>query len=309
MSRLIKYLRTLTIIIFLLNILSGCAGIKGAPDSTVSTEAAKTDLECYLKANVLINEKCDSAGSSHETTREWRDNVINSRLTVADLLFRDFKNDLTSQGTSFNIFSDLAVLGLSAAGALASGGTTNILAAASAGVTGARGAVDKDVYYRETLPGLISTMEAARKEVLLDIKTNMKQLDENQYTVGDALLDLQRYETAGTLSAALGIITGKAQEAAQKADEDLKTAAYASTIVSAEIQTRKKQLFGYIRELVKNNQKTELDNIASLLSITSTSEIKDERKAILLELDKRITSSASMDAVSGLLHSITNKVF
>jgi hypothetical protein len=149
--------------------------------------------------------------------RAWRDAVIDARITMADLYFRDFTHKLHSQGTSFNVLSDFAVLGMNAAGALASGGTTNALAGASAGVTGARGAVDKDVYYRETLSSLVRTMEATRKEILVEIKTNMKSYDEVQYSMGDALYDLQRYENAGTLNSALSTITGKADNAANTA--------------------------------------------------------------------------------------------
>lgn len=286
---------------------TGCAGIKGAPDSALLTDESVNDLKCYLKADVLVKNTCNAAPPQDIQTRKFRDTVISARITVADLEFRDFINDLSSQSTSFNIFSDLAVLGLSAAGTLASGGTTAALAAASAGVTGARGAVDKDVYYRETLPSLIRTMEANRKEVLLDIQTK-KQLDENQYPLGDALHDLGRYEAAGTLAAALGTITGKADAAANKADQ-LMTAMSITSIVSQDVQIRRKSLSDYTRTLETNNDKTALDKIAEALGVTITSDIKQESKDIRYEIATKITTSDDMNKISKILNEKIQKAF
>ncbi|MDD5277261.1 MAG: hypothetical protein PHR16_14420 [Methylovulum sp.] len=290
-------------------VLTGCAGIKGTPSPTVKTEDALSALNAYLKVDVLT--KSDSTNpkdrNKPEQSKVWRDTIIDARITIADLYFRDFTNDLHSQGTSFNILSDFAVLGMSAAGALASGGTTNVLAAASAGVTGARGAVDKDIYYRETLPGLIRTMEANRKEILVGIKTKMKSHDASQYSLGDALYDLQRYENAGTLNSALSTITGKADEAANTADETL-SALFTATIVPEDVNDRKVKLADYIRGL-KSNDKTTLDKIAKLIKIAVTPDMETEREFILDELNKRINSVVTMDEISGQLKELTNEAF
>lgn len=299
----------------------GCAGIKGTPDFAMQTDDAVSDLSCYLEANVLVKTSCENTtttGTNASSTQspilppiEWRNTVINARIVVADLQFRDFVKALSSQGTSLNLFSDFAVIGLGTAGALATGGATNVLSAASASVTGARGAVDKDVYYKETLPSLVRTMEASRKLVLLDIKTSMKQLDESEYTLGDALNDLHRYEEAGTLHAALGTITGTADEVAKKADTELKTALYTSSIAPPALQKRKVKLFGYIRELEQNNEKSKLDQISTTLNILPANpDIKEECKAIRLELNKQINSDEKkMNSISTQLKPITKQDF
>jgi hypothetical protein len=294
----------------------GCAGIKGTPEFTMQTKEAVSELDCYLKADVLVKTSCNNPtttginASPTGKSIEWRNDVINARIVVADLQFRDFVNELSSQGTGLNLLSDFAVIGLGTAGALATGGATNVLSAASAAVTGARGAVDKDVYYKETLPSLVRTMEANRKLVLLDIKTSMKELDESQYSLGDALNDLHRYEEAGTLHAALSTITGTADEVAKKADAELKTALFTSFIASEPLHKRKAKLSNYIRELEQKNDRDKLDRISKVLNTPVNPNIKEEGKAIRLELDKQINSDDNkMDSISTLLKPITQQDF
>jgi hypothetical protein len=294
----------------------GCAGIKGTPEFTMQTKEAVSELDCYLKADVLVKTSCNNPtttginASPTGKSIEWRNDVINARIVVADLQFRDFVNELSSQGTGLNLLSDFAVIGLGTAGALATGGATNVLSAASAAVTGARGAVDKDVYYKETLPSLVRTMEANRKLVLLDIKTSMKELDESQYSLGDALNDLHRYEEAGTLHAALSTITGTADEVAKKADTQL-TALYTSSIAPPDLQKRKVKLSDYIYdELVQKNEKGKLDQISTILKIPVNTDINKEVAAILLKLDEQIgANDKMMDSISAQLKPITQQDF
>lgn len=276
--------------------LVGCAGIKGAPDSFRVTKDAISEYDCYLKPRALI----DTARCSQSSDRQFRDKVIDARIEVTDMQFRDFVNELTFQGTSFNLFSDFALLGLGAAGALASGGTTNILAAASAGVTGARGAVDKDIYYRATLPSVISTMRANRKEVLADIQTK-KQLDEHAYTLGDALKDLNRYEEASTLNAALGTITAKADATATEADNVMQ-AMFTARLVEPDVQKRRVALSNHIRKLEAENDKDKLDKIAEVLGATIGSDIKEEAKDVRAKISTKILTKDDMDKISKTLH-------
>jgi hypothetical protein len=118
--------------------------------------------------------------------------------------------------------TDIALLGLSGAGAVASAATAKtILASISAGVTGTRTAVDKDVFFEKTMPALLEEMDADRKMVLVDIQTGLT-VGSDRYSLFQAVYDLDRYYRAGTIPAAVASITKMSSENAVQAEGELK---------------------------------------------------------------------------------------
>lgn len=285
---------------------TGCSAIKSAPETVIDTENHLEINKCYIEENPSI-EKCDK--SFNGTDSQWRDKVVYKILEIADLRFRDFKNDLSSEKTTLNIISDFALLGLASAGTLATGGTTNILAAASSGLVGARAAVDKEIYFSETLPGIISTMESSRKEILLTIVEKLTTLDHNQYSIERANQDIINYESAGTIPHAISVITGKAEKAKEKADEKLLEASLSMVTVSKETQDRKGSLFAYLREIESKGNKSTLDQIAEELNIPGNTDIKELGKAIRANLYSNIRNEQHVSSFSNRLFKITNKEF
>jgi hypothetical protein len=89
----------------------------------------------------------------------------------------------------------------------------------SSAATGIKGAVDKDVFFDQTMASLFSYMASNRKSVLADIMTSTsKSLADYPLTLG--ISDTLRYRDAGSLPAALASITeatgGKQQQADYK---------------------------------------------------------------------------------------------
>src|ERR1041385_2381654 len=108
-----------------------------------------------------------------------RNEIIFARMRAYDITFADFEKRLYGDGNAVTLGSDLA--GLILAGLTATTGnaaTKSVLGAASAGVIGAKAAIDKDLYYQKTIPALLAQMEADRLQAKAPIVTGMKVPDE-----------------------------------------------------------------------------------------------------------------------------------
>jgi hypothetical protein len=98
--------------------------------------------------------------------------------------------------------------------------TKAALNSASAAVTGAEGAISKELYYQRTLPALISQMEANRTIVKVNILKGIKQSDAD-YPLVQAYVDLESLKNAGGVPLAISNVTQAASDNKAKADEIL----------------------------------------------------------------------------------------
>ncbi len=198
---------------------SGCDSIRGYPKRVVSEKAELSMLLPYFTDNVLelYDGKPDEA-----TKREYRDEVVNARLRAIDIEFDIFERSINAQKNASQIGTDWAVLGLSGAGAVASGAATKaILAAISGGVTGAKLSWDKTLYYEKTMPALIAQMEASRTEQLVNIRLGLAQSSTN-YPLAQALVDVDNYYKAGTLPGAVIAVNNSAGAQTQQNKQALR---------------------------------------------------------------------------------------
>jgi hypothetical protein len=76
--------------------------------------------------------------------------------------------------------------------------------------------------------------------------------------------------------------------------------------IPAEIQTRKVAITRFVRALTN---KALLDDIADVLNIPRSTDIKSQSSDIILEINRRVDSKQSMDALSSLLARITGQRF
>jgi hypothetical protein len=139
-----------------------------------------------------------------------------------DISFNAFQEALYKEGVDYGIATDWAVLALDAAGTLVGGaGTKAALAATSGGLTGAKAAFDKNVYFDKTIPAVLAKMVATRKEILVKLRGGLTRTTE-EYSLTQALVDLEDYYYAGTIPGAIIGIAETAGAEAEKADRDLK---------------------------------------------------------------------------------------
>jgi hypothetical protein len=200
-------------------IFSSCTAIRGYPQRSDDIHNELKQLKIYYAADI-INQY--SGKQSESDKRMFRDEVILGRIRAIDLHFDIFRKSLTKEYVTLNLGSDLSVLGLNAAGVIVPTASTKaIFAAISGGLVGAKGTIDKDVFYEKTIAVLFSKMDALRKERLVMIRTGLG-LNTDKYPILQAMIDVEDYFNAGTLPGAIMGIAVISGAMIQKADEDLK---------------------------------------------------------------------------------------
>jgi hypothetical protein len=199
---------------------TGCASFNSMPDPVLTRAAADRMVQPLDVATAF---GAMPAQIQAGTGKAYRNKVIASYLAAADAHYLDFLRHLSRQVKGANFGLDLAALGLSSVSAIAHG-AANELATGAAIATGARGSLNKEVYFEKTLPALISAMEARRLEVRAQIEKRMKEEDVGQYTLEEGFADVMRYQMATTLDGAIQELTSAAGQKEAIAAEKYKDA-------------------------------------------------------------------------------------
>jgi len=200
--------------------LEACASIDGYPTRIGDADQYVTEVNSFVAPSSIVdyNDSVASGAGLNEIATK-RNNIVTARIYAIDVNYHKFIRDLTAQQNVGAVGADWIALGLAGAGATTGSAQTKaVLAAISGGVTGARAAVSKDVFYSNTLPTVITQMDAQRKTILAQIYTGL-QKSPIEYTLYQALADLENYYNAGTLNGALvGLATsaGASSEAGDK---------------------------------------------------------------------------------------------
>jgi hypothetical protein len=136
-------------------------------------------------------------------TEEGRNELVYRLIFVADYRFFRFEGDLMAGRAAGDTVIDMAVLGLSAAGALTTPGqVTQILAAISGGLIGSRAALQKNFFQNQATAVLLDRMRALRKERYNAIIANLQQ-PYKRYPIEMAIVDIFDYYNRGTMLGAL----------------------------------------------------------------------------------------------------------
>ncbi len=197
--------------------LVSCASTKGFPDRVVSIDEELTYLRPYFQ-KVEVDKYYTA--NDDDARKRIRGDIINSRIAGIDIEFSQFQQGLHELGVSLNVGTDAVMLGLGAAGALASGGTSQVLSAASAAVVGLKGSIDKNAFYEQAMPALFAKMIAKRKMVLVNIRWGLTKAP-SQYPLQQGIADLEEYRYAGTIPGAISAVIENAGDQATVANNEL----------------------------------------------------------------------------------------
>lgn len=208
------------VILVLLLVLPGCNAASGFPKRTHDLERELEPHKAAFTEDVLAG--FDAASTQGpEAARRYRDRIAHTRLRAIDIHYAIFIREVTGGRIAFNTSTDLAVIGLSAAGAITGASSTkSILAAISGGIVGARGVIDKEVFYERTLPVIIQAMEAGRKAERVRILEGLSA-EPSAYTMGQALADIENYYHAGTFVYALNRILDTTGAESKRSDQKI----------------------------------------------------------------------------------------
>ncbi|MEW6417520.1 MAG: hypothetical protein AB1480_05285 [Nitrospirota bacterium] len=212
-------MKKLLLLFCLLLFAAGCSTMQGYPDRSDNYESELSALSEYFKPETIS--ECIKKTSENEK-RLCRDNIVHARIRAIDINFNSFQQAATKEHIQLNVGFDWAVLGLGGAGAVIDNSNTQaILAAISGGLTGAKGSIDKNVYFEKTMPVLLAKMIALRKSVLATIYKGLS-LDTTEYPLIRALNDIDDYYNAGTIPGAVIGITATSGATIEKAEKEIK---------------------------------------------------------------------------------------
>lgn len=212
----------LSVVLLVCCALQGCSTMRsgGAPEPSFDVNADLEKLAREFESGTNITNYYNAPA---EKRMDARNRFISGRLVQIDLRYLQFIRALTSDKQQLDSATDIANLTLNLAGTLVGGVRAKAnLAAAAAGIGGAKTIVDKDYYFEKSIDALVATMNAKRKEVLVGILTGLASPAIEQYPFERALTDLNLYYLAGTLNGAIRFIHTEAAQKEQRSDAEIK---------------------------------------------------------------------------------------
>lgn len=250
-------IRKLAIAGGLVSALGACDSFRGAqqsidPPATSVAAAQQYPIDKAITAFSSANP--DERGGM--TPEQYRDKVVRLRLIAINARYKEFVQELHGAKAGVGLGADVATLVLGGVGTFVAGeATKSVLAAATAVIAGTRVSIDKNLFYDQTLPAIVSQMDTERAKQKLVIEKGMVQ-PATVYSLGNALSDLSELERLGSIDVAIKKITGNATEQAKEAEDSLR-----AFIVSRNVDDQK-----YVASETGRDQVRALLNAANALS-------------------------------------------
>jgi hypothetical protein len=218
-----RMLSKLLVLLQVILLMSGCAAFMGFPPRVTNSSDDLKALQDDIGAGAITKclEKADEA---------CRNKLITARTYAIDIQFSAFEENLFRQAREAGFAATLTTLGLTAAGAVAGGGTTQVLSAIAAGITGSRAAFEREVLAEHTVLAIHTSMRANRMIVLARIRLGLTQ-SVSQYPLAAGLTDVEDYYFQGTV---LGALIGITKAVGVKADEAERGLAIATGLSQSE---------------------------------------------------------------------------
>jgi hypothetical protein len=278
--------------------LAACAPLSGYAENPEDTDVVIETLMPYFSGE--YEQTYYSLPPDDSRRLALRNTIIINRMRVYEINFLRFKKRLWGDTNAIAAGGDLLVLALTGlAATTGNAGTKSALAAASAGIVGAQGAINKDIYYQRTLPAVLSQIQANRDHVKAILIKGLS-LKDSEHPLTMAGLDLEALQAASGIPDAVGVITGQAAQNQADAQEQVTEALFSAKLLPVDVQARKAKCATFVRGV---SDRAQLDAIANVLGVTTSStSIRSEQNAILREMDKRVQSSEDMQNLSTRLN-------
>jgi hypothetical protein len=241
-------------------LVSGCATIEGAPQRVID-ESMSMGLIAKYPMNEAMTRFSYPDGEYYDWTyrdglsrQQYRDMVVRLYMSAMDSRYNQFTTMLSSERRQADFGLDLAVLGFTGWASVAKASIVNNLSAVAAGFAGARGVVDKDLYFAKAVPALIAAMDADRIRAQARIEANL-QKEPGDYPLVTAFAELARYEVASTLDGAARRLTSVASADLDEAIEELRLVETACQAEEGAIDVSQ-NIFDYLERYVPDDGDT-----------------------------------------------------
>lgn len=208
--------------------LAGCSSVSGAPRPVVDPAAELTALATIHApeqlARCIAQEIEAQPGQWRAMTpaeaQQCRNRIVSARKYAIDVHFRQFEESFFNENRWGGFGATLAALGLGVAGTVSGQTAAQALAAASAGLAGARASYEREILAERNILAIRTTMRGERDRIAARLLTGMRQ-GETSYPIMAALADLDAYQSAGTVLGALSAMNQSAGTQAAQAQAEL----------------------------------------------------------------------------------------
>jgi len=211
-----RWLRALRLALVTTTVLAsaGCANVDNlyAPNSIFGIDQDIADMHQHYGTALAIKDYY-AAGVESE---QGRNEFIAGRLSLYNLEYLQFVSKFMLTKAQEESIFDLTATGLGLATTIAGAAQTKaILGAVTTALTGTRSSFDKNFFNEQTASALITQMNAQRKAALVPLLKGMKASIAD-YPLSSAIVDLDDYQSAGTIQGALeGVQTDASAKDAQ----------------------------------------------------------------------------------------------
>jgi hypothetical protein len=252
-------------------LLTGCSSIQGRPDRLSSSDLTKFGLTCPTESEL-------TAAHAGETDGQYRDRIISKCITAINGKFGAYTTSLNSERATGEIITDLGAQAATGIAAVAkSARAAAKLAAGSSFLLGVNGTLNKSLYYDKTLDVILASMETRRTNVRTAIiSAQVKDPDAKVYRLSHAVLDLERYQDAGDMMAAITGLTATVQASKVEAEKeeaaahiDIAAGTY-NLATPATIEARIKKATTAIDALAKAGELNKLNAISKAIKLHIT---------------------------------------
>jgi len=234
-----------------------------------------------------------------------------------------YANFLVSLGLDRKTADLLLEVGAAAAGSIGaiSGSSANEWSAATAGFTGSRAAIDRNLFYDKTLPGIIGAMEVNRLRVKTRIWNHLLNDNVGLYPPERAWADIEEYRLAEGLDQAVSTMVATTNQAVEAQTRQFESATESCSPTS-DVTPYWRRLNHYVYGLAsaagsgavaegsdKAKAREKLAQVASLVNgttqtaSTTAEEAKAQAKAVLAG----IGTFCSKTKAEGFLNQISAK--
>ena len=192
--------------------LGGCASISGGPDRVTAADVTKLALICPSEIDL-------TGRPAEEAPGAYRDRIVLKCVSVIDAKYAAYVKGLSVDRTTTELVTDVGAQALTGVAAVATSARAAAkLAAGSSFLLGVNGAVNKDLFYQQTLPAIVASMDTRRSKFLTDIvQAQVSDPDAKIYTLARAGFDINRYQDAGNMLSAIRELTANASQSADVA--------------------------------------------------------------------------------------------
>jgi len=191
--------------------LAACASFDGMPKPIMDIKSAAT-IPLNLQREQVSAEMREPTRTA-DGKKELRNDVIGAYLGAMDARYAEFRRALAKEVRGGNFGLEIATLGIGGIGTVWSKAAEEINAATTF-LTGSKAALNKEVYFQQTLPALVAMMDANRFKARGAILSHLRDSIAD-YPLQLAYADLASYELAGSIDGAVQQLAAEANKKVQ----------------------------------------------------------------------------------------------